>query len=130
MLSISKELSCWRRMLWSIMSKRHYRHYPILFYSFILYCIILLYFVNKPFPWYVVLSYTSPRLRNCPKSEQMRTIWKPRDCINSIQHTTEVVYSFYDSTIIFHHKQTNQRRRRRSGSSTRDMSLIFVTSIN
>ena len=76
------------------------------------------YFVNKPLPWYVVLSYTSPRLRNCPKSEhlpetksrvneRLRTIWKPRDCINSIQHTTEVVYSFYDSVIIFHHKQTD-----------------------
>ena len=30
------------------------------------------YIVNKPLPWYVVLSYTGPRLTNCPKSEQMR----------------------------------------------------------
>ena len=74
--------------------------------------------MNKSLPWYVVLSYTGPRLRNCPKSEweTLRTIWKPRDCINSIKHTTEVLYSYYDLTITFHHKQTKQRRRR-SGSS-------------
>ena len=40
----------------------------------------------------------------------------------------ELVYSFYDSTIIFHHKQTKQRRWR-SGSSARDMSRTFITSL-
>ena len=35
-----------------------------------LYCTVL-YFVNKPLPWYVVSSYTGPRLRNCPKSEHL-----------------------------------------------------------
>ena len=27
--------------------------------------------MNKLLPWYVVLSYTGPRLRNCPKSEHL-----------------------------------------------------------
>ena len=68
--------------------------------------------MNKPLPWHVVLSYTGPRLRNCLKSEYIMRDFEdnlePWDCINSIKHTTEVVYSFYDSTIIFHHKQTNK----------------------
>ena len=25
--------------------------------------------MNKPLPWHVVLSYSGPRQRNCPKSE-------------------------------------------------------------
>ena len=50
--------------------------------------------------------------------------------LNTTYHGSglEVVYSFYDSTIIFHHKQTKQRRRR-SGSSARDMSCTFITSL-
>ena len=27
--------------------------------------------MNKPLPWYVVLSYTGTRLRNCPKCEYL-----------------------------------------------------------
>ena len=76
------------------------------------------YFVNKPLPWCVVLSYTGPRLRNCPRS------------INSIPHTTEVVYSFYESTIIFLQKQTKQRRRRSDQAHVICHGLYYVTKLN
>ena len=33
--------------------------------------LVKLYFVNKPLPWYVVLSYTGPRLSNCPENEHL-----------------------------------------------------------
>ena len=44
--------------------------YCIVLYCVVLYCNVL-YFVNKPLPWYVVLSYTGPRMRNCLKSEHL-----------------------------------------------------------
>ena len=49
-------------------------YYTILYYTIIYYTIpyhAIPYFVNKPLPWYVVLSYTGSRLRNCPKSEHL-----------------------------------------------------------
>ena len=73
----------------------------------------------KLFPWPFVLSDTSPRLTNCPKSElwwdNLRTVRKQSNSITK-KKATEVVSPFCDSAPIFNQKQTNKQRPWRWGS--------------
>ena len=72
--------------------------------------------------------------KNCPKSENLpetksranEKLWgqflKPRDSITHTTYTTEVLYSFYNSTIIFHHKYTTRNPQVRvKNANARDM---------
>ena len=89
-----------------------------------LYKLYVKYFVNRPLPWYTCcIELYRPEAEKLSKKwsfacsdevegkwETLITGWKLRDCINSIQHTMELVYSFYVSTTIFHYNWKKQNK--------------------